>query len=80
MVLDSSSIWIYNYTGRLHLSPRYQGSQAQIPLLTTKCISLGLDVLAIRDYADTAGKVHGSQHNEAKFIKLASLQLFTRLI
>ncbi|XP_055918653.1 intraflagellar transport protein 80 homolog [Eupeodes corollae] len=54
MVLDSSSIWIYNYTGRLHLSPRYQGSQAQIPLLTTKCISLGLDVLAIRENADTA--------------------------
>lgn len=54
MVLDSSSIWVYTYTGRLHLNPRYPGSQAQIPLLTWKSLSLGLDVLAIRDNSDNS--------------------------
>ncbi|KAH8269341.1 hypothetical protein KR018_005129 [Drosophila ironensis] len=52
MILDASSIWVYTYTGRLHLNPRYPGSQAQIPMLTWRSISLGLDVLAIRDNSD----------------------------
>ncbi|XP_017088980.2 intraflagellar transport protein 80 homolog [Drosophila bipectinata] len=52
MILDATSIWVYTYTGRLHLNPRYPGSQAQIPLLTWRSISLGLDVLAIRDNSD----------------------------
>jgi len=52
MILDASSIWVYTYTGRLHLNPRYPGSQAQIPLLTWRSLSLGLDVLAVRDNAD----------------------------
>ncbi|XP_017043901.1 intraflagellar transport protein 80 homolog [Drosophila ficusphila] len=52
MILDASSIWVYTYTGRLHLNPRYPGSQAQIPLLTWRSLSLGLDVLAIRDNSD----------------------------
>lgn len=54
MVLDASSIWVYTYTGRLHLNPRYPGSQAQLPLLTWRSISLGLDVLAIRDNSETS--------------------------
>ncbi|XP_069962374.1 intraflagellar transport protein 80 homolog [Bactrocera oleae] len=52
MVLDAISIWVYTYTGRLHLNPRYPGLQAQVPLLTWRAISLGLDVLAIRDNSD----------------------------
>ncbi|XP_041674666.1 intraflagellar transport protein 80 homolog [Drosophila eugracilis] len=52
MILDASSIWVYTFTGRLHLNPRYPGSQAQIPLLTWRSMSLGLDVLAIRDNSD----------------------------
>ncbi|EDV54504.1 intraflagellar transport protein 80 homolog [Drosophila erecta] len=52
MILDALSIWVYTYTGRLHLNPRYPGSQAQIPLLTWRSLSLGLDVLAIRDNSD----------------------------
>ncbi|XP_017489923.1 PREDICTED: intraflagellar transport protein 80 homolog [Rhagoletis zephyria] len=52
MVLDATSIWVYTYNGRLHLNPRYPGMQAQIPLLTWRAVSLGLDVLAVRDNAD----------------------------
>ncbi|EDW46393.1 intraflagellar transport protein 80 homolog [Drosophila sechellia] len=52
MILDALSIWVYTYTGRLHLNPRYPGSQAQIPLLTWRSLSLGLDVLAVRDNSD----------------------------
>lgn len=55
MVLDSISIWIYTYTGRLHLNPRYPGSQTQIHLLNHRSISLGLDTLAIKDYSDSSG-------------------------
>lgn len=50
--MDASSIWIYSYTGRLHLNPRYAGSQAQVSLLTRSCISLGLDYIAVRDTSD----------------------------
>ncbi|XP_017852238.2 LOW QUALITY PROTEIN: intraflagellar transport protein 80 homolog [Drosophila busckii] len=53
MVLDATSIWVYSYTGRLHLNPRYPGSQAQLPLLNWRSLSLGLDVLAIRDNSET---------------------------
>lgn len=52
LVVDASSIWVYSYTGRLHLNPRYAGSQAQVALLTKSCISLGLDYIAIRDTSD----------------------------
>lgn len=52
LVVDNISLWIYTYSGRLHLNPRYGGSQAQVFNLTTMTISLGVDVLAIRDYAD----------------------------
>ncbi|XP_063699829.1 intraflagellar transport protein 80 homolog [Culicoides brevitarsis] len=54
LVVDAASIWIYSYTGRLHLNPRFAGSQAQVPLLTKSCISLGLDYLAVRDSSDHA--------------------------
>ncbi|KAM7352319.1 intraflagellar transport protein Oseg5 isoform 2-T2 [Cochliomyia hominivorax] len=52
MVLDCTSIWVYSFAGRLHLNPRYPGSQVQIPLLNSRNISLGLDILVIRDNSD----------------------------
>lgn len=52
MIVDTVGIWIYSYTGRLHLSPRYSGSQTQIPTLIRDCVSLGLDHMAVRDAAD----------------------------
>ncbi|XP_021700852.1 intraflagellar transport protein 80 homolog [Aedes aegypti] len=52
LLVDNTSVWIYTYTGRLHLSPRFPASQSQIPHLNSRCISLGLDTLAIRDYSD----------------------------
>lgn len=52
LVVDNVSIWIYTYTGRLHLNPRYPGSQAQVFYLTPQTISMGIDVLAVRDFAD----------------------------
>lgn len=55
MVLDSTSIWVYTFAGRLHLNPRYPGSQAQIPQLNWRSISLGLDTLVIRDNSDNTG-------------------------
>lgn len=52
LVVDNVSIWIYTYTGRLHLNPRYPGSQAQVFYLTYQTISMGVDVLAVRDFAE----------------------------
>lgn len=52
LIVDHTSIWVYTYTGRLHLNPRFPGSQAQIPNLIAKCITLGVDILALRDNAD----------------------------
>jgi intraflagellar transport protein 80 len=52
LVVDNVSIWIYTYTGRLHLNPRYPASQAQVFYLTQQTISMGVDVLAVRDFAD----------------------------
>lgn len=52
LIVDNNSIWVYTYTGRLHLNPRYSGSQTQVVSLNSNCISLGLDILVIRDYSD----------------------------
>lgn len=49
LVMDNSSIWVYTFSGRLLLNPRFPGSQAQIPQMSRHHISLGLDTLAIRD-------------------------------
>lgn len=57
LIVDNTSIWIYTYTGRLHLNPRYPGSQAQIFHLNNKCISMGMDSLAVRDHADQTGSL-----------------------
>lgn len=53
-MVDNVSISIYTYNGRLHLSPpRFSGSQAQVFHLSSKAVlSLGIDVLAVRDFAD----------------------------
>ncbi|XP_055685320.1 intraflagellar transport protein 80 homolog [Lutzomyia longipalpis] len=52
VAVDVSAIYIYTYTGRLHLTPKFPGSSTQMPNLTEKCISLGANVLAVRDFAD----------------------------
>ncbi|XP_058819014.1 intraflagellar transport protein 80 homolog [Topomyia yanbarensis] len=52
LLVDNTSIWIYTYTGRLHLNPRFPASQSQILHLNHRCISLGLDTLAVRDHSD----------------------------
>lgn len=49
LVVDSTGIWIYSYAGRLHLNPRYPGYQAQLPYLSRDCLSLGVNLVAIRD-------------------------------
>lgn len=47
--MDSSGIFIYSYGGRLHLSPRFAGYQNQLAYLSKSCISMGVNLLAIRD-------------------------------
>lgn len=77
MVLDSTSIWVYTYTGRLHLNPRYPGSQAQIPLLNWRSISLGLDTLVIRDNSDNTGKsLELTYKNKIHLQPLKALHIF----
>lgn len=49
MLVDGSGIWIYSYSGRLHLNPRYPGYQSQLNYLSKDCVSLGVNLLAIRD-------------------------------
>lgn len=49
LLVDSSGIWIYSYAGRLHLNPRFPGYQSQLPYLSRDCISLGINLMAVRD-------------------------------
>jgi intraflagellar transport protein 80 len=49
LVVDLTSVWIYSYTGRNHLNPRFPSIQAQVQFLTEKTISLGHQSLVIRD-------------------------------
>lgn len=51
--MDNSGVWIYSYAGRLHLNPRYPGYQSQLAYLSKDCISLGINLLAIRDSINT---------------------------
>lgn len=55
LIVDNSSVTIFTYTGRLHLTPRYSGLSAQLNMLTEKYISLGLHYVAIRDCTDESG-------------------------
>lgn len=55
LLVDSTSVWIYTYTGRLHLNPRYPGSQAQIGHLVHSHVSMSQDTLVVRDHADQTG-------------------------
>lgn len=57
LVLDNGSIWIYTYTGRLHLNPKYAGLQAHLPLMSEKTMSLGAHYFALRDGADQSCKM-----------------------
>lgn len=56
LIVDNSSIWIYTYTGRLHLNPKYSGLQAQLSAINGKCISLGLHYMVNRDHSDQSCK------------------------
>lgn len=52
LVIDGNGIFIYTYTGRLHLNPRFIGSQTQLNTLTKFTISLGIDYIAVKDSGD----------------------------
>lgn len=56
LVLDSTSISIFTYSGRLHLTPKYPGFTAQLALLNEKSLSLGLHFAAVRDCGDESCK------------------------
>lgn len=58
LILDNASVWIYTYTGRLHLNPKYAGLQAHLPMMSAKTMSLGLHYLAIRDGADQSCTIY----------------------
>lgn len=51
-MVDNAGIWIYSYSGRLHLNPRFPGVQSQLHQLSHKTISLGNNLVAIRDSGD----------------------------
>lgn len=52
LVMDNFSIWIYTFSGRLLLNPRFPVSQVQISQLGGSHTSLGLDILAVRGGQD----------------------------
>lgn len=56
MVLDSTAVSIFTYSGRLHLTPKYSGLTAQLSSLNEKSLSLGLHYMAIRDCGDDSCK------------------------
>lgn len=53
LLVDSSGIWIYSYAGRMHLNPRFPGYQSQLPYLSRDSISLGINLMAVRDSINT---------------------------
>ena len=48
--MDSSSVYVYTYEGRMVCTPRFQGMRTDI--LNLQTISLSADTIAIRDKAD----------------------------
>ncbi|XP_031630866.1 intraflagellar transport protein 80 homolog isoform X2 [Contarinia nasturtii] len=52
LVLDSATVSIFTYSGRLHLTPKFPGLTAQLALLNEKILSLGLHYMAVRDCGD----------------------------
>lgn len=56
LLLDSTAVSIFTYSGRLHLTPKYTGLTAQLPTLNEKSLSLGLHYMAIRDGGDESCK------------------------
>lgn len=56
LIMDNAALWVYTYTGRLHLNPKYPGLQSQLVHLNERLISLGLHYLAIRDCTDQCSK------------------------
>lgn len=52
LIVDAAGIFIFTYSGRLHLSPRFTGSQTQLSSITKSTISLGSDYVAVKDSVD----------------------------
>jgi len=50
LLVDSTSIYIYSYDGRLISSPRFQGMRTDV--LNRQTVALSDDTLAIRDKAN----------------------------
>ena len=50
LLVDSTSVYIYSYDGRLVSSPRFQGMRTDV--LNRQTVALSDDTLAIRDKAN----------------------------
>ena len=58
-MVDSSSVYVYSYEGRLISSPKFPGMRTDILNKTT--VTLSDDTVAIRDKADEKRKYLDSQ-------------------
>ena len=54
LVVDSSSVYVYSYEGRLISSPKFPGMRTDI--LNKSTVTLSDDTVAIRDKADEKRK------------------------
>lgn len=52
LLVDPQGLWVYTYAGRLHLTPKYAGVQLQAGQLDAQAVSMGGQLLAVRDEAD----------------------------
>lgn len=52
LLLDPQGLWVYTYAGRLHMTPKYAGVQVQAGQLDGQSVSMGMQLLAVRDEAD----------------------------
>ena len=50
LLVDSTSIYVYSYDGRLISSPRFQGMRTDV--LNRQTVALSDDTLAVRDKAN----------------------------
>ena len=54
LLVDSSSVYVYSYEGRLVCSPKFPGMRTDI--LNKQTVSISNDTIAIRDKVDEKGK------------------------
>ena len=57
-MVDSSSIYVYSYEGRLICTPKFPGMRTDI--LNKQTVSLSDDTIAIRDKADEKSECFAS--------------------